>query len=114
MWKYSLKIIRYDLKCQEKVKVWREMGNAKVKVLQTDLCNKNLSQHVTVGMSPDRSHDPGSLSGLCKQLPDRSNARSPAQSRVKSLALLSVGRLLTSARDRPEPGTSLLSIEDGI
>jgi transposase InsO family protein len=83
-------------------------------LLRTDLRNKNLSQHVIVGTSPDQSRDLGSLSGLRKQSPDQSHVRSHAQSRAKSLAPLSVSGPLTSARNGPGPGTSPLSIVDGI
>ena len=83
-------------------------------VLRTDLRNKNLSQHVTVGTSPDQSRDLGSLPGLRKQSPDRSHVRSHARSRVKSLVPLSVSGPLTSVRDGPKPGTSPLSIVNGI
>ena len=83
-------------------------------LLRTDLRNKNLSQHVTVGISPNQSHDPGSLPGLRKQSPDRSHVRSHAQSRVKSLAPLSVSGPSTSAQDGPRPETSPLSIVNGI
>jgi hypothetical protein len=82
------------------------------RLLRTNLHNKNLSQHVTVGRSPDQSRDPGSLSGLHKQSPDQSHARSHAQSHVKSLAPLSVSGPLTSAWNGSRRGTSPLSIVD--